>query len=305
MSSEYCSVESPVTKDDLVWKFGETTADNIQQIKEQLTVHARGFVVGTDVWFDEYAVMMGHKYAWEQIIQQYYDGLNWVDVSDNGLYFSIVGSGSFVLQHPIGYNITQKHLETLYALCELMEFDADYTLTIRHEEYDPYLDGGKTTKITVSELETYINGETDLLDDIIGEKDEEHGIPYEERLEQVSKNREEYNGETSDEDSGGDTESDESSSNSESSSDIGFTWTKIVDSWCEKDPDTGLYNIIIELENEKDHFDIGTIKLAEFPTKRQAEQASESMTGFHLKQNEIVQIQRYNDIDIDVDEEEL
>lgn len=294
MSENSDSNTPQITQDDLEWAFGETVADDIQQMADQLTVHARGFVLETDVWFDEYAVMMGHKYAWNTKISKHYDEDSWVDVSDNCLYFSLGGTGSFILQHPIGHNITQKHLETLLAFCNLVEFEDDYILKLRHEDYDTYTNSDAVTRISVKELEEYISGENDVLDDIIGDRTKQHGMKYKERIERSRQKRKKMENLDPDERPESETNNDDSSTDPEPTKQRRFDRVSVEDAWCEENDD-GLFIIYFEPGRDVDIIETDDqIKLGEFATERQAEQAANSMTGFHLKKDEVEKIHEYN-----------
>lgn len=270
-----------ITQEDLVWRFGETTADDIVHIESQICNHARGFVLDNDIWFDQYAVMMGHRFAWNSHISPHYpEAEKWIDVSDNGLYFSITGSGSFILQHPIGHNITQKHLETLYALGQKMEFADGYEVTLRNEEYDSYENSRDTEKVSFEQIYEYITSRenSNLIENIIGEPDEKHGLPYRERLEQRRSGRQENN----DSETDGDSDNDESGSSHTRQTTVAVTETHIEE-------DDGLYELFFT--GQKSSGETVEMKWGEIVTERQAERFSDELIGTHFKGSEVKRLQ--------------
>lgn len=96
------------------WKTQFIHYDDLIHTRREYVVHARGFTLDEDVWFDQYAVRKGHSRFWHDIISDNYENAEqWDDVSDNSLYWSLTGSGSFVLQHPKIENMNKKHTRNL------------------------------------------------------------------------------------------------------------------------------------------------------------------------------------------------
>lgn len=268
-----------ITQEDLEWRFGETTADDIQHVKSQLCSHARGFVLDNEIWFDQYAVMMGHRFAWNSFVSHHYpDDEKWVDVSDNALYFSFTGSGNFVIQYPIGNNLTKKHLETLYALCQKLELDPEYDILLRNEEYDSRTNNNDVTYVTPNEIyEHLVEGKhEDVFVGVYDNPNEKNGVSYRERMERKNTQSTSQNS-NNDSDSGNSNESDRRNSPKRRTVNVADTWIE--------ETDDDVYELYFATDDANEEFE--TMKWGEIVTERQAERFADELVGTHFRQDEI------------------
>lgn len=100
------------------WKTPKKKYSEIPQVTDSYVVHARGFTVGNDIWFDYYALNKGHKFWWNSKLQDEY-GFNW----DHGkvLYWSITGSESFIIQYPRYEERTEEDIQRLNNTLDALE----------------------------------------------------------------------------------------------------------------------------------------------------------------------------------------
>lgn len=114
--------------------------DDLIHTRREYVVHARGFTLDKDVWFDQYAVRQGHSRFWYDIISDNYENAEeWDDVSDNSLYWSLTGSGSFVLQHPKIENMNQEHTRNLVSfLMNEWDFNENDHISLITKEGEHY-----------------------------------------------------------------------------------------------------------------------------------------------------------------------
>lgn len=83
------------------WMTDPVTWDELPQVTDDYVVHARGFVVDSDIWLDPFAVRSGHKKLWREVVSDEYD-IDWNGHRDTTpesvLYWSITGSSVLIVQ---------------------------------------------------------------------------------------------------------------------------------------------------------------------------------------------------------------
>lgn len=79
------------------WRTRPRKWNDLVQVTDSYVVHARGFTIGEDVWIDHYAVHGGHKSWWNKKLEDEYDH-SWDH--EDVLYWSVTGSGTFIMQYP-------------------------------------------------------------------------------------------------------------------------------------------------------------------------------------------------------------
>lgn len=92
------------------WKTSPTQWSELVQVTDSYVVHARGFTVDGDIWLDHYAVNGGHKRWWNNKLEEIY-GHSWDH--ENVLYWSVTGSGTFLMQFPRYENATDVQKQNL------------------------------------------------------------------------------------------------------------------------------------------------------------------------------------------------
>lgn len=126
------------------WMMGESSHDEIIQSTDSYVVHARGFTVGADIWFDEYSVHKSHNHLWNEYIRHRYDGDEYigdwdtekVNVDKPVLYWSITGAASFIVQHPSTYKFDDKSLEQLQLTLEAMGCDGGVSVRVNKPDIE-------------------------------------------------------------------------------------------------------------------------------------------------------------------------
>lgn len=84
------------------WRTPRVPWSDLPQITDSYVVHARGFTIDGDVWFDPYSVRSSHSGLWSDVVSDHYD-IEWDGSGheiDEVLYWSITGSETFVIDHP-------------------------------------------------------------------------------------------------------------------------------------------------------------------------------------------------------------
>lgn len=101
---------------ELQWRLGETTWADLPHVTDNYVVHARGFVVGDEIWFNPLALFGGHRRFWNEYLADEYDTDTWDDFDRQTLYFSITGAPVFTIQHPSPDEVTPEAVGRLDAL---------------------------------------------------------------------------------------------------------------------------------------------------------------------------------------------
>jgi len=105
------------------------------QYTDNYVVHGRGYTIGRDLWFDEYAIRSGHHSHWNDVIRHEYGFPKWEPRADwdeytekinpEVVYWSITGAPCFVIQSPEFDDMTNRHWYLLEATLESMHVDID------------------------------------------------------------------------------------------------------------------------------------------------------------------------------------
>lgn len=145
--------------DELNWMTDKVLYYDLPQITDNYVVHARGFVINRDVWLDPFSLRMSHGRLWRYCICPHY-GYEWgmnpfdweqYDDIDGLVYFSITGSGSFLVPHPRMVNVNSMDVGLLDAL--LRDLEVPNNLSIYWTVDDPKDPENVTTqKITASRI---------------------------------------------------------------------------------------------------------------------------------------------------------
>lgn len=111
------------------WRAGKDDFDELIQVTDEYVVHARGFTVENEVWLDEYAVRSSHSSLWQQLLQDEYGG-SWRNGFPNQtLYWSVTGTGVFLMQYPRIEDLTDEALYRLAHFLKSFNVSGDTQLT--------------------------------------------------------------------------------------------------------------------------------------------------------------------------------
>lgn len=120
---------------NLNWRTPPKRYEQTIQYTDNYVVHGRGYTIGRDLWFDEYALRSGHHRHWNDVIRHEYGFPEWEPRTDwdgyaksiepSILYWSITGAPAFVMQYPDYDDMTMRHWELLEATLETMHVDID------------------------------------------------------------------------------------------------------------------------------------------------------------------------------------
>lgn len=136
------------------WKTEPIDYDDLLQVTDNYVVHARGFTIGNDIWFDQYALRLGHHRYWNDVVRYEYNFPEWEpytswtlyssqNIRQNTVYWSIVGSGLIVIQYPrlrsMGEHCYELAVKTLEAM------NVPDNTEVRFENIEPDQDKGATS----------------------------------------------------------------------------------------------------------------------------------------------------------------
>lgn len=121
------------------WKTPKVDVSESIHFEDDYVVHGRGFTIGDDIWYDEFAVYGGHIRLWNNVIVEEYDRfketkkwptrINYPD--DDILYWSITGEGVFILQYPVVEHMDRGHIDMLVDTLDEIGFPDDAAVSFQ------------------------------------------------------------------------------------------------------------------------------------------------------------------------------
>lgn len=108
------------------------------QFTDDYVVHGRGFTVGEDAWYDEYALHFGHDRFWNTQIADSSDWPeydDWRDIDewadDPTIYWSVTGAQTFIVQHPRVDTVSDEWWSLLYQLLDDVDWPDSAAVRMR------------------------------------------------------------------------------------------------------------------------------------------------------------------------------
>jgi hypothetical protein len=136
--------EFEASEEPLNWKSEPTTLPDTVQFTDNYVRHGRGFTIGADIWFDEYALYSTHMYLYNEHMRSHYDKPeyedSWPAYVDEAfadepipLYWSVTGNGAFTLQHPRSGRMDVEAWQRLYRLLETLEAPSEMNISVHRQ----------------------------------------------------------------------------------------------------------------------------------------------------------------------------
>lgn len=129
---------------NLNWQTPPKLFEETVQVTDGYVVHGRGWTIGEDIWFDEYALRSGHHSHWNNVLKDEYGfpewpgGMDWSKYAEGidpyVVYWSITGAPTFLVQFPFFNDMEERHWELLGATLEEMQVPTDDLVTFDNND---------------------------------------------------------------------------------------------------------------------------------------------------------------------------